>query len=209
MDPTSREEPEKWGTRVDMSCISPNHTRFIRRIILQAGMPLSRRSRRLILAVVLYLTFCSVAGIWVADGTLHPPRRPLTPEDESAMIALCPRSRRRSARRFDHHARCHHAPRLDHPSPPPQRRRRHPASRPRRQPRRHDRIRATAARSRLQRSPPRRPRARRQRRLARNLRSTRAQRHSPVVRLPFCARPSALHLRARRIDGRRATSAVS
>jgi pimeloyl-ACP methyl ester carboxylesterase len=49
-------------------------------------MPLSRRSRRLILAVVLYLTFCSVAGIWVADGTLHAPRRPLTPEDESAMI---------------------------------------------------------------------------------------------------------------------------
>jgi uncharacterized protein len=49
-------------------------------------MPLTRRSRRLILAVVLYLTFCSVAGIWVADGTLHPPRRLLTPEDESAMI---------------------------------------------------------------------------------------------------------------------------
>jgi pimeloyl-ACP methyl ester carboxylesterase len=49
-------------------------------------MPLSRRSRRLILAVVLYLTFCSIAGIFVADGTLHPPRRPLTPEDESAMV---------------------------------------------------------------------------------------------------------------------------
>src|SRR5580698_3545835 len=48
-------------------------------------MPLTRRSRRLILAVVLYLTFCSIAGIWVADGTLHPPRRPLTPEDEPAM----------------------------------------------------------------------------------------------------------------------------
>jgi pimeloyl-ACP methyl ester carboxylesterase len=49
-------------------------------------MPLTRRSRHLILALVLYLTFCSVAGIWVADGTLHPPRRPLTPEDESTMI---------------------------------------------------------------------------------------------------------------------------
>ena len=49
-------------------------------------MLLTRRSRRLILSVVLYLTFCSIAGIWVADGTLHPPRRPLTLEDESAMI---------------------------------------------------------------------------------------------------------------------------
>ncbi|HLW85135.1 MAG TPA: alpha/beta fold hydrolase [Candidatus Sulfotelmatobacter sp.] len=49
-------------------------------------MPLVRRSRRLILAVVLYLTFCSIAGIWVADGTLHPLRRPLTQEEETAMI---------------------------------------------------------------------------------------------------------------------------
>jgi hypothetical protein len=49
-------------------------------------MPLTRRSRGLILNVFLYLTFCSVAGMFVADGTLHSPRRPLTPEDESTMI---------------------------------------------------------------------------------------------------------------------------
>jgi uncharacterized protein len=48
-------------------------------------MPLARRSRRLILAVVLYLTFCSIAGIWVADGTLHPGRRPLIQEEEQTM----------------------------------------------------------------------------------------------------------------------------
>jgi alpha-beta hydrolase superfamily lysophospholipase len=50
-------------------------------------MPLSRRSRRLILAVVLYFTCCSIAGVWVADGTLHPARRPLTQEEESGMVA--------------------------------------------------------------------------------------------------------------------------
>jgi pimeloyl-ACP methyl ester carboxylesterase len=49
-------------------------------------MPLTRRSRRLILAILLYFTFCSVAGIWVADGTLRPARRPLTQDEESAMI---------------------------------------------------------------------------------------------------------------------------
>jgi pimeloyl-ACP methyl ester carboxylesterase len=49
-------------------------------------MPLTRRSRRLILAVILYLTFCSIAGIWVADGTLQPGRRLLTHDEESAMI---------------------------------------------------------------------------------------------------------------------------
>jgi pimeloyl-ACP methyl ester carboxylesterase len=49
-------------------------------------MRLARRSRRLTLPVFLYLTFCSMAGIWVADGTLHPARRPLTQDEESAMI---------------------------------------------------------------------------------------------------------------------------
>jgi uncharacterized protein len=55
--------------------------------MLLTRMPLTRRSRRLILALVLYLTFCSIAGVWVADGTLHPGRRPLPQEEESGMIA--------------------------------------------------------------------------------------------------------------------------
>src|ERR1700729_333054 len=41
-------------------------------------MPLSRRSRRVLIALILYMTFCTVGGIYLADGTLHPARRPLT-----------------------------------------------------------------------------------------------------------------------------------
>ena len=37
------------------------------------------------LFLALYLAFCLVAGVYVADGTLHPARRPLTSEDESTM----------------------------------------------------------------------------------------------------------------------------
>ncbi|HEV3307839.1 MAG TPA: alpha/beta fold hydrolase [Candidatus Sulfotelmatobacter sp.] len=48
-------------------------------------MRLTRRSRRLVLFMTLYLTFCSIAGIFIADGTLHPARRPLTPEAEAIM----------------------------------------------------------------------------------------------------------------------------
>jgi pimeloyl-ACP methyl ester carboxylesterase len=48
-------------------------------------MPLTRRSRLIILALVLYLTFCTIVGILVADGTLHPARRPLTQEDQASM----------------------------------------------------------------------------------------------------------------------------
>jgi len=46
-------------------------------------MRLTRRSRRLLLSLSLYLAFCLVAGIFVADGTLHPARRPLTAEEEA------------------------------------------------------------------------------------------------------------------------------
>jgi len=49
---------------------------------------MSRSRRYALLALLLYLTFCTVAGIYLADGTLHPGRRPLTPEDESTMLAL-------------------------------------------------------------------------------------------------------------------------
>jgi len=44
-----------------------------------------RRVRYLVLLFLLYVTFCSIAGIVVADAALHPPRRPLTQDDETAM----------------------------------------------------------------------------------------------------------------------------
>jgi len=47
-------------------------------------MSLSRRSRLALLAVILYLTFCTVGGIYLADGTLRPARRPLTVEENIA-----------------------------------------------------------------------------------------------------------------------------
>ena len=46
----------------------------------------TRRARRLLLALSLYLTLCTIGGIYLADGTLHPTRRPLTQEEESTMI---------------------------------------------------------------------------------------------------------------------------
>lgn len=45
----------------------------------------TRKSRYLILFVTLYLTFSAIAAIYVAGGTLHPSRRPLTQEDESSI----------------------------------------------------------------------------------------------------------------------------
>ena len=44
-------------------------------------MSLTRRTRRLILSLVLYIALCTIAGIYIADGTLHPVRRPLTDEE--------------------------------------------------------------------------------------------------------------------------------
>ncbi len=48
-------------------------------------MRLTRKSRRLLLFPTLYLAFSAVAGIFVADATLHPGRRPITPEEETTM----------------------------------------------------------------------------------------------------------------------------
>ncbi len=48
-------------------------------------MRLTKRSRRILLFFVLYLSFCFAAGIFVANATLHPVRRPLTPEQETTM----------------------------------------------------------------------------------------------------------------------------
>src|SRR5579863_10308538 len=44
-------------------------------------MSLSRRTRRLLLVFLLYVAFSAVAGIFLADGTLHPARRPLSGEE--------------------------------------------------------------------------------------------------------------------------------
>lgn len=48
-------------------------------------MSLSRRSRYGLFALVLYLMLCTVGGIYLADGTLHPARRPLTVEENIAV----------------------------------------------------------------------------------------------------------------------------
>ena len=48
-------------------------------------MRLTRRSRRLLFFLTLYLAFCLIAGIYIAEGTLHPARRPLTSEDQTTM----------------------------------------------------------------------------------------------------------------------------
>ena len=45
----------------------------------------TRRIRRLALGLFLYLSFCTVGGIYLADGTLHPGRRLLTEDDTTAM----------------------------------------------------------------------------------------------------------------------------
>jgi hypothetical protein len=48
-------------------------------------MPRSRRARYGLIFLLLYLTFCIVGGIYLADGTLHPARRPLTEEEIAAV----------------------------------------------------------------------------------------------------------------------------
>ena len=44
----------------------------------------NRRLRWCIFALLLYIAFCSVAGVLVADGALHPARRSLTQDEEAA-----------------------------------------------------------------------------------------------------------------------------
>ena len=48
-------------------------------------MRANRRVRYVYFGLFLYLAFCTVGGIYLADGTLHPARRPLT-EDELAEV---------------------------------------------------------------------------------------------------------------------------
>lgn len=47
-------------------------------------MPPPGRSRYALLALTLYITLCTVGGIYLADGTLHPARRALTQEELTA-----------------------------------------------------------------------------------------------------------------------------
>jgi pimeloyl-ACP methyl ester carboxylesterase len=46
-------------------------------------MRLTRRSRRLLLFLTLYLAACLIGGAYIAEGTLRPARRVLTAEDET------------------------------------------------------------------------------------------------------------------------------
>jgi pimeloyl-ACP methyl ester carboxylesterase len=50
-------------------------------------MHLSRRTRRLLLALLLYVTFCAIIGVFIADAALHPARRPLTDDEVTTMRA--------------------------------------------------------------------------------------------------------------------------
>jgi pimeloyl-ACP methyl ester carboxylesterase len=45
----------------------------------------SRRTRYALLLLILYLLFCTIAGISLADATLHPARRPLTEEETTTV----------------------------------------------------------------------------------------------------------------------------
>ena len=49
-------------------------------------MRLTRRFRYALLFFSLYLAPCFIAGIFVAEGSLHPTRRPLTSEDKTTML---------------------------------------------------------------------------------------------------------------------------
>lgn len=48
-------------------------------------MRVTQRSRRIVLLLSLYLVFCAIAGVVVANGALHPTRRLLTSEEEASM----------------------------------------------------------------------------------------------------------------------------
>jgi uncharacterized protein len=50
-------------------------------------MRVPRWGRRTIFGCLLYLAFCTVAGIYLADGTLHPVRRPLTEGETDSVRA--------------------------------------------------------------------------------------------------------------------------
>ena len=51
-------------------------------------MPLPRRARYSLFALILYLTLCTIGGIYLADGVLHPARRPPSVEEDIATLNI-------------------------------------------------------------------------------------------------------------------------
>src|SRR5580698_11206201 len=74
----------RWASAPEMTP-SPGTPNPLRPYHPQATLRLTRKSRRVLLFLTLYLAFSVVAAIFVADAALHPARRPLTPEAESTM----------------------------------------------------------------------------------------------------------------------------
>ena len=56
--------------------------------VADSSMSRGRRLRFLLVIFLLYLAFCTVAGVYLADGSLHPGRRPLTPEDATIFQSM-------------------------------------------------------------------------------------------------------------------------
>jgi pimeloyl-ACP methyl ester carboxylesterase len=48
-------------------------------------MRVTQRTRRLTLGLFLYFALCTIGGIYLAEGTLHPARRPLTADETTTM----------------------------------------------------------------------------------------------------------------------------
>jgi uncharacterized protein len=53
-------------------------------ILMRGRTRASRNLRRVLLGLVLYLIFCAIAGVFVADAALRPVRRPLTEDEVTA-----------------------------------------------------------------------------------------------------------------------------
>src|SRR5580658_1145586 len=168
----------------------------------------TRKARYLLLFLSLYLMFSAVAGIFVADGTLHPARRPLTQQDESTMRTIAhqlnstledvsittPDAVTLGAWTIHPHSTNGNAVILLHGLA-------------------DNRIGMTGyaqlflANGFIVLLPD--ARAHGARRTTRHLRPSRTPRHPPVVRLHHRTRSPPLHFRIRRINGRRRTPAIS
>lgn len=75
------------GKSVEIPEPRPRDSRTLVRGTVQARDHIhgSRKFRWAILGLLLYLTFCVVGGTYLADGALHPARRPLNEVDTAAM----------------------------------------------------------------------------------------------------------------------------
>jgi uncharacterized protein len=61
-----------------------SHRNFVS-FLQSIPMPFVRKFRSVFLALILYAVFCVIAGIFVADGSLRPARRPLANDEVAAM----------------------------------------------------------------------------------------------------------------------------